>query len=139
MGTLPGENRPFLGPLAEGLLWASLYMGLGFAYRAFDPEADPVRSRRVLRRIGFCVMLALLSAQLCHFLSASLFTPWIWGKLFYSKRLVAPLFLAFWCAILLPRETQALLRAARSNSAIAPLPARSSRAAGCSGDLGLVR
>jgi hypothetical protein len=122
-GTLPGENRVILGPLVEGLLWALVYVGLGLAYLSIDSEAEPSRARRVLRTIGLCVLLALLSAQLCNFLSASLFAPWIWGKLFYSKRLVAPLFLVFWCATLLPRETRSLVHAARSNSAIAPLPA----------------
>jgi hypothetical protein len=121
MGTLPGQGRPVLGPLVEGMVWASFYAGLGLAYCAAGLSKRE-SARRVLRIIALCLLLALLSTHLCNFLSGTLLTPWMWGKLFYLKRLLPPLFVAFWCAALLPRETRALVRAARASPTIAPLP-----------------
>lgn len=121
LGTLPGQAHPVLGPLVEGLAWGSLYVGLSVAYCAADTsnrESIP----RVLRVIGLSLLLALVSTHLCHVLSATLLTPWIWGKLFYLKRLVPPVFVAFWCAALLPRETRALVRTVQTGPALAPLP-----------------
>ena len=34
VGTLPGQGRPLLGPVVEGVLWTWLYLCLGVAYAA---------------------------------------------------------------------------------------------------------
>ena len=108
VGTLPGEGYPVLGPVVECLAWSLLYLGLGLAYTSAH-FAERESGRPVLRRIGLALLLALISAHLCH-------------RLYYLKRLV-PLALAlFWCAALLPRETRTLVRSASAASALTPLP-----------------
>ena len=121
VGTLPGRIPPVLGPLGEGMAWACLFAGLGLAYRAAG-LADRESDRGVLRKVGLCLLLALLSTHLCRLLAATLVHPLTWDHLFYLKRLVPPAFVAFWCAALLPRETRTLVRAAEVSPAFAPLP-----------------
>jgi hypothetical protein len=122
MGTLPGQGRPVLGPVVEGIAWGLMYLGLGLAYSA-GRLADRESTRLVLRRIGLSLLLALVSAYLCHqLLQGVLGSPWAWGELFYLKRLVPLVFVVFCCAALLPRETRALVGAAGAASALTPLP-----------------
>jgi hypothetical protein len=119
-GTLPGQSLT-LGAWLEGIAWACLYAGLGLTYYAAG-RPDDKSLARVLRRIGLCLLLALLSTQLCKLLSATLVAPATWGNLFYLKWLVPFASVALWCAVLLPSETRALVRAARASPALAPLP-----------------
>lgn len=121
VGTLPGRLPPVQGPLLMGLAWGGLFAGLVLAYRA-TALAEPPTSQRRVRRIGGCLLLALLCTHLCRLLAAVLVTPWTWDHLFYLKRLVPAAFVAFWCGMLLPRETRALVRAAGASRLIAPLP-----------------
>jgi phosphoglycerol transferase MdoB-like AlkP superfamily enzyme len=121
VGTLPGRVPPVAGPLGVGMAWACLFAGLGLAYRAAG-LADRESARDVPRKVGLCLLLALLSTHLCRLLAETLVSPSTWDHLFYLKRLVPPALVAFWCAALLPRETRALVRAARASPAIAPLP-----------------
>lgn len=121
MGTLPGQGHPALGALVEGMAWACLYAGLGSVYCA-AASATRESVPRVFRRLGLSLLLALLSTHLCKLLSAAIVTPVTWDNLFYLKWLVPPAFAALWCAVLLPRETLALVRAARASPELAPLP-----------------
>jgi phosphoglycerol transferase MdoB-like AlkP superfamily enzyme len=118
-GTLPGQLPRISGPVAEGLAWTCLFVGLGLAYRAVSEQAS---APGVPRRIGACLLLALATTHLCQLLATTLVSPWTWEQLFYLKRLVPPASVAFWCGVLLPRETRALVRAATTSPRIAPLP-----------------
>jgi phosphoglycerol transferase MdoB-like AlkP superfamily enzyme len=118
-GTLPERVGPARGPLGVGLAWACLYAGLGLAYAVRLPDRD---ARRVLRRIGFGLLLALASTQLCRILADGIVSPWTWDHLYYLKWLVPLAFVGFWCVALLPRETRALVRTADASATIAPLP-----------------
>lgn len=118
-GTLPARVPPVGGPLGVGLAWACLYAGLGLAYAAGLTHRD---ARRVLRAIGFGLLLALVSTQLCRILAATIVSPYTWDHLYYLKWLVPLAFVAFWCAALLPRRTRALVRTAQASPTTAPLP-----------------
>jgi Sulfatase len=123
VGTLPRRLPPFDGPAGVGLAWACLYAVLALLYGSAEAVAgDRASIRRVLRRVGICVLLALISTQLLKLMATGLVTPWTWDQLFYLKRLVPPASLGFWCVILLPRETRALFQRVRRNPGIAPLP-----------------
>lgn len=120
-GTLAGESFPVLGAAIQGILWACLYAGLGLAYRAVAlKEGKSVR--RVLRKLALCLLLALISTHICKLLLAPLLAPATWADFFYLRRFLAPAFMGLWCIALIPRETRALYRAAKTNSTIAPLP-----------------
>ena len=118
-GTLPGLRLPF-GPLLEAFGWSCLYGLLGLSYRVHERPAG--ESPRVLRAIGLCLLLTLLSTQLCKVLATTLVAQQTWSNLFYLKLLVPVGALAFWCACLLPADTRALVRAVWSRPGVAPLP-----------------
>jgi len=120
-GTLPEFGRPLLGPLIEGAAWAGLLAGLWLVYSA-PALTGPESPRHLLHKLGLCLLLAIFSTHLCRLLSATLVAPDTWGKLFYMKRLAPPLFVGLWCAALLPRQTRALVCAARGRPDITPLP-----------------
>jgi hypothetical protein len=119
VGTLPGQLPTTRGPLIQAAAWACVFTGLGMAYRPAS-IAERGSTRGLLRRIGLALILALASTHLCKLLSATLVTPWTWDQLYYLKRLVPPALVALWCAVLLPRETRALIRAVWARPAIAP-------------------
>ena len=122
IGTLPGRSFPVLGAAIQGILWACLYAGLGLAYRqAALHEGTSVR--RVLRTLGLCLLLVLVSTHACRFLLESLRGPAVWVKFFYVRWLVPPALIVLWCTTLIPRETGALYRTAKTNPTVAPLPA----------------
>ena len=121
LGTLPGRVPLVAGPLGAGLGWACMFGGLVVAYQAAS-SGERGFSRRLLRKIGLGFLLALLSSQVCRVLAATLVSPMTWDHLFYLRLLVPLGSMAFWCAVLLPGETRALLRAMRTSPAFAPLP-----------------
>jgi hypothetical protein len=103
------------------LLWASAYVGLGAVYGGVLGE-DARSRRRGWRRAGLCLVLALGSVALCRLVLTPRLAPATWEQLFYLRRLLPPLLVAAWCAALMPRETNRLLRAALSDGALVPLP-----------------
>jgi phosphoglycerol transferase MdoB-like AlkP superfamily enzyme len=120
-GTLAGEGFPVLGAAIQGILWACLYAGLGLAYCAVArKQRDSARS--VWRKLGLCLPLALISTHISKLLLAPLLVPAMWADFFYLRRFLAPAFIGLWCTVLMPRETRALYRAAKTNPTITPLP-----------------
>jgi hypothetical protein len=107
------------GPLVEAAGWAALYAALG---RAYSAVAATSRRGAVVRIVGLALLLALLSAQLGRIVSGVLVTPLTWNELFYVKRLLPPLLVGFWCTVLLPAETRALVHALWDRRSLAPLP-----------------
>ncbi len=118
-GTLPGQ-RLLLGPLLEGFAWSCLYILLCLSYHVADRPAR--ESPRIVRTIGLCLLLALLSTQLCRLLATALVAPPTWSNLYYLKALVPFGALVFWLACLLSTETRALVQATWRNPALAVLP-----------------
>jgi len=117
-GILPGW--PFVGGAIQGMIWAGLYVGLGLAYRAVLKEWESTRT--VLRKLGLCLPLALISTDVCKLLLVPLLAPASWADLFYLGLLLPPAFVGLWCTALIPQESRALYRAAKNNPTIAPLP-----------------
>src|SRR5262249_77519 len=111
---------PFVGGAIQGMIWAGLYVGLGLAYRAVLKEWESTRT--VLRKLGLCLPLALISTDVCKLLLVPLLAPASWAALFYLGLLLPPAFVGLWCTALIPQESRALYRAAKNNPTIAPLP-----------------
>jgi hypothetical protein len=98
-GALPGSGMQLLGDTAATVLCACLYAGMGVVYGSV-PFAEGTSYRRILRRLGLCLILAVIST--CGLMLV--LAPAVWDKLFYL-RLVAPIaFTAFWCMALLPSQ-----------------------------------
>ena len=85
-----------------------------------SPLTFPV-GRGALPRLGACLLLAVLTTLACRLLLGSRFGPGTWATLFYVSWLLPPALVAFWCMVLMPRETRAFYRAARAHSSAAPL------------------
>lgn len=120
-GTLPGQGLPVFGPAIQGVIWACLYFGLGLTYGRVAPD-DRGSVRRVFRRLGVSIPLALLATRLCRLLLEAQIASTVWAELFYPRWLLPLAFVGLWCAALLPRETRGLARAALAQPEIAPLP-----------------
>jgi hypothetical protein len=115
-GSLPGGGMHFLGAMAEGVSWACLYAGLFMAYSQVSLK-EWKSARRLLRRLGLCLLLAVILTHICSLLVSSV----AWDKFFHLRYLSPPAFLGFWCAALLPKETVALYRTVKTTKVIAPL------------------
>jgi hypothetical protein len=120
-GTLLGVGVPRLGTALQALQWVLLFAVLATWYGS--AALDDGRSvRRVVRRLGVALLLALGSARLARRLFSPILSPAGWSAYHYV-RLLLPLALAgLWCALLLPRETRARLRAAFDDRSVSPLP-----------------
>jgi hypothetical protein len=94
------------GLAATALFCACLYGVLGTLYLRVSPGDGS--ARRVLRRLGGCLVLAVISS----YAFMRLLPPDAWDKFFYLRYPAFPAFAALWCAALLPRESRELLRAA---------------------------
>ena len=79
--------------------------------------------RGALSRLGACLLLAVLTTLACRLVLGSLFGLGTWATLFYVSWLLPPALVAFWCLVLMPRETRAFYRAARAHPSAAPLVA----------------
>jgi hypothetical protein len=75
----------------------------------------------VLVRLAFCLLLPLLSTYICKILLVPWLAPAKWQEFFYLQLLLPPLFIAFWCSLLLPRDTRDVYRATTRNRFLAPL------------------
>ena len=76
-------------------------------------RAPAESAARLARRVGFALLLALVSTQLVKMAAKPVLRPLDWMYFHYLRRFVAPAFAVLWCAVLLPRETAAIARAAR--------------------------
>lgn len=85
-----------------------------------SPLRFPV-GRGALPRLGACLLLAVLATLACRLLLGSIFGPGTWATLFYVGWLLPPALVAFWCIVLMPKETRALYRAARAHPSAAPI------------------
>jgi hypothetical protein len=119
-GTLPGRSVPIYGPLVQGLFWAGLCAGLALAYGAVAPDQGGAL-RRVLPRVGACLLLALLATHLSRLLLGAFIGRGVWQRFFYLEWLVPPACAALACAALMPRVTRAIYRAARGSPRAASL------------------
>ena len=118
-GALPGNRFHLLGDLAECISWACLYVGLGMIYR-FVSTDDRKTPRGLLRNLGICLLLAITATYVLMLL----LRPSAWHKFFYLRYLSIPVFVGFWCAVILPVETRKLYRLAgtmRMDSALLPI------------------
>jgi len=114
-GILPGRSLSILGPALQGLLWMGVATSMSVAYRAVPPRGGD-SDRHVVPKIGACLLLALSGAYLGERLVRPLLLPVSWARLGYLGIIVPPALVVLWCALLLPRETRALYRAARDHS-----------------------
>ena len=117
VGALPGGSFHILGDVVVSISWVCLYGGLGMVYRIV-PIEDRRSSRKLLRMLGICLLLAVTAT---HGLMLLLSTT-VWEKFFYLRYLSPPAFVGFWCALLLPRETRALFQFAGTVRLLSPLP-----------------
>src|SRR5215208_3806560 len=117
--TLPGVHLRLLGAAIAAMLWAGLYAGLGLAYRRLDRRGTA--GPGVPRRLGFSLLLALVSTHASRVILAPAFAPAQWVDFDYLRCLLPAAFVALWCAALLPRETRDLLLALRSRPTVALL------------------
>ena len=120
-GTIPGQGFPLIGSAMSGLLWGCLYVGLYLAYGAAARKEE--KSPRVVwRKLGLCLILALLSAYLCRVLVPPVLERATWEKLFYLRRLLPLTFVGLWSTVLLPHQTGMLVRVVLTHRNFAPLP-----------------
>ena len=120
-GTIQGQGFPLIGSTMSGLLWGSLYVGLYLAYGAAARQEE--KSPGVVsRKLGLCLLLALLSTHLCRVLVPLVFQTASWEKLFYLRRLLPLMFAGLWCMVLLPRQTGMVARVLLRHRNFAPLP-----------------
>jgi hypothetical protein len=119
--TLPSWGPPVIRTALQAAAWSALFACLGLAYRGVAGESGE-SARSAWRRLGVALLLALLSTQLCRLLLTPALAPAQWSNYFYLRHLVPVALVGIWCAVLLPRETRALLRAVKAKASIAPLP-----------------
>ena len=119
--TLAGQGTPLLGAGAGGLAWACLYAGLGWALSKTARE-EGRSPARVWRKVGLCLSLALASIYACKALVQLFLAPETWNSLFYLRLILPPVFVALWCAALLQRQAESLVRAVTTNRALVPVP-----------------
>jgi hypothetical protein len=119
----PAPPPPLLWTGTQALVWCGLYIGLAWAYGAGAPHHGQA-SRRVVRRLAGGLFLAVLATHSARLLLSTV-APALWTHTFYLRFLIPAGFLCAGCAALLPRDTSLLVRAARNNATIAPLPALS--------------
>ncbi|HEU4648044.1 MAG TPA: LTA synthase family protein, partial [Gemmatimonadales bacterium] len=118
---LPGRRFGARGATGQALLWICLYAGVALAYRRIALDAgESVRS--AWRRLGLCLLLALLSAYVCQRLLGPILAPIPWRQYFYLSYFLPFALVALWCRALLPQETHALVGAVTADATIAPLP-----------------
>jgi hypothetical protein len=115
-GALPGGGLRLHGLAATSLFCAFLYGALGTMYLRASPGEGS--ARRVLRRLGVCLVLAVATT----YGIMRLLPPDAWDKFFYLRYPAFPASAALWCAALLPRESRGLLRAAAVPRPESPLP-----------------
>ena len=121
-GTLLGVGVPRLGSALHALLWVLMLAALASWYGSATPH-DGQSVRRVSRRLAVALLLALVCAHLGRRMLSPMLEPPGWSAYHYL-RLLLPLGLtALWCALLLPSETRALVRAAFADRSASPLPA----------------
>jgi hypothetical protein len=120
-GTLPGRSLQLVGPAVQGGFWACLYVGLGLTYGAVAPD-ERDSGRRVFRKLGLSLPLALLSTHGCRLLLEARISPSVWTDVFYLRWLLPLTLVGLWCMALLPWETRALIRTAKASPGIGPLP-----------------
>ena len=108
-GTLPGDG------IAEGVLWACMYAGLFMFYHQYSLEGRR-SARSLMRRLGFSLLLAVASTHVFKVLVS----PEIWHKFYYLRYISIPAIIALCCVMLLPLETKALHRSARTSKIVAP-------------------
>ena len=119
-GALPGHTFHVLGPAAQGILWACLYAGVGAAYLTLAHE-KATSARSVRRRVALSLLLALLSTYLCKLLLSPHLAPQGWPEFQYLRLVLPPALIGLWCTALLPRQTRALYRAAKTSARLSPL------------------
>jgi hypothetical protein len=78
-----------------------------------------IQARRVLRTLAVCLLLALISTQAGRLLLESLAGPTVWKNFFYIRWLQPPVWIAFWCMVLMPREARALFGIGKADRTIA--------------------
>ena len=102
-GTLPGGGMKVVGGIAEAVLWACMYAGLGTAY-CHASLMEGRFDRGVLNKLGLGLLLAVISTRIL----VLLLPPAAWGRFCYLRYLSPPAFAALWCTALLPRQTRVL-------------------------------
>ncbi len=115
-GALPGSGMSLLGDAAVAVSCAFLYACLGIVYIKASPREE-WPERPLLRRIGLCLVLAVISTYGLMRVTA----PAVWDKVFYLRLFAPPAFAGLWCMALLPRATGELFRVADASRAAAPL------------------
>lgn len=120
--TLFGVGVSAISAALQMVFWTFLFGVLVLAYGAIVPD-DRQSVRRVSRRLGAALLLALASAHVARLATSSLLEPVDWRGYHYLRLLVPLALAALWCAALLPRETRALMRDVATIEAVAPLPA----------------
>jgi hypothetical protein len=120
--TLLGVGVSTLSVALQIVLWMLLFGMLVLAYGAIVP-GDRQSMRRVSRRLGAALLLALASADVVRLATSPALEPVGWHGYHYLRLLVPLGFVAVWCTALLPRETRAIVRAVKAIDAVAALPA----------------
>jgi hypothetical protein len=116
--TLPNPAGAWLGPILIATLWVALYAALVLIHASV--ARTPAESMsRLARRVGLALLLAIGSTQIVKMAWNPLLRPLDWMYFHYLRRFVAPVLAASWCAVLLPRETLAIVRAARRSERVA--------------------
>jgi len=119
--TLPNPGGPWLGAILAAAMAVVFYAAFVLAYGIIAP-APAESAPGLARRVGVALLLALVSTQLVKITAKPVLRPLDWMYFHYLRRFVAPMFAVLWCAVLLPRETAAIARAARRKD-VAPLVA----------------
>jgi hypothetical protein len=119
--TLPNPGGPWIGAMLAAAMSVVFYAVLVLAYGAIE-RSSAASAARLARRVGLAILLALVSTQLVKITANPLLRPLDWMYFHYLRRFLAPAFAVLWCAVLLPRETMAITRAARRRD-VAPLVA----------------
>jgi hypothetical protein len=109
IGVLPGGGFHLLGDLAAAISWACLYVGGGAVYRLASVD-DGRSARETLRSLGICLVSAIAAMHVLMYLLG----PSAWDKFFYLRYLSLPVFMGFWCAVLLPVKTWEIYRLAKT-------------------------
>ena len=121
-GTLLGSDRSVLGPALEALLWVSLFVGGLLMYALLVPlERQSVPG--VGQRLAMAALAGLASAHVTRLALSPLLAPAAWGEYHYL-RLAFPIGVAgVVAALVLRRETRAVVRRMSHDPRLAPLPA----------------
>jgi hypothetical protein len=110
--TLLAIGGPRLGPVLQAVAWGLLYAGL-FLVFATAERASAESARRLARRLGTALVLALLTTELMRIPLDPLFRPAGWPSQPYVRLFFPLVIAAIWCAALLRHETRRLTSAVR--------------------------